>query len=226
MMPNQAPAPGDELAALARRYRHEAVATLIAVQRDPRAPASARAQAATKLLEYADGRPSQARQITVADLPSMTDDQRKELLAALLFQYETEMPGAFKAMLEEATREMLEEQLRREAAAPPPRLTHQPHTPVETRKITRPGQSEPSPPPPPERAEPALLPDNVVTLPPPLPRGTHPSIPSTISPQGAAHGSDNAVPPGGVHPHTLYLSTLPPSLALDSAYRGYPWRSR
>jgi hypothetical protein len=221
MPSNPAPAPGDELAALARRYRHEAVATLIAVQRDPRAPASARAQAATKLLEYADGRPAQAKPITVADLPSMTHDQRNELLSALIFQYEAEMPGEFKRLLQDITDEAMDQLMSHMAAAPPPRLPYQPREPLARRMITRPGQceqreiKEPQPPPPP---------DNVIPLSParPLPRGTHPPIPSTISPQDAAHERNTAVPAGGVHPDVLYRSTLPSHLALDNAH----WRSR
>jgi hypothetical protein len=50
----------DEVTSIARRYKVEAVATLIAVCRNEDAPASARATAATTLLAYAEGRPSQS----------------------------------------------------------------------------------------------------------------------------------------------------------------------
>jgi hypothetical protein len=93
----------DELIGFARRHRTEAAASLVAVIRDSTATASSRTQAATKLLEYADGRPGQAKAITVADLGSMTDEQRMELLQALLTHYLPE--GALQAMLRESVTE-------------------------------------------------------------------------------------------------------------------------
>src|SRR5207302_9478835 len=92
----------DEITKLSRRFRLESIATLISVCRDERAPATARAQAATKLLEYSDGRPGQARQVTVADLAAMTAEQRHELFSALVTYYETDMPGFLKQVMEEA----------------------------------------------------------------------------------------------------------------------------
>jgi hypothetical protein len=89
----------DEVVSLARRYRKEAVASLVTVLRDESAPASARAQASAKLLEYSDGKPSQARQITVADLASMPDALREDLLNALLSHY---MPSGHQALLRQA----------------------------------------------------------------------------------------------------------------------------
>ena len=64
-----------------------------------------RAQAARDILSYSDGRPSQARQVTVADLEAMSPAHRQELLETLLIRYETEMPGTFKAMMVEAYHE-------------------------------------------------------------------------------------------------------------------------
>jgi hypothetical protein len=89
----------DEVVSLARRYRKEALASLVTVLRDERAPASARAAASAKLLEYSDGKPSQSRQLTVADLGSMPDDLRMQLLEALTNYY---VPDGFKRMLAQA----------------------------------------------------------------------------------------------------------------------------
>jgi hypothetical protein len=77
----------EAVARLARNYRHESIATLVTVARDPEAPASARAMAARTLLEYADGRPTQARQPTIADVAAMSDEQRMQLLEALVYHY-------------------------------------------------------------------------------------------------------------------------------------------
>jgi hypothetical protein len=66
---------------VARRYRTEAIACLVATIRNERAPASARANAAGRLLEYADDK---AEPIKVADLHAVTDDEREELFVALL----------------------------------------------------------------------------------------------------------------------------------------------
>jgi len=109
----------DEVVSLARRYRKEALASLVTVLRDEHAPASARAAASAKLLEYSDGKPSQARQLTVADVSAMTPSLRQELLHALLVHYQTEMPAQFKAMLKAS----VDEALRLQAALPKPPLT-------------------------------------------------------------------------------------------------------
>jgi uncharacterized protein (UPF0147 family) len=86
----------------AQHYRLEAAAVLVQIARDETAPANARAAAAEKILAYSDGRPGASKAITVADLDLMSDEQRNELLNALLTKYETEMPGQFKALMEEA----------------------------------------------------------------------------------------------------------------------------
>jgi hypothetical protein len=93
------PIADDEIVSLARFYRRESLATLVAVSRDQSAPASARAQAASRLLEYSDGRPSQARQITVADIGQMSASLREELLSALLLHYQVELPDQFRSMI-------------------------------------------------------------------------------------------------------------------------------
>ena len=89
----------DEVVSLARRYRKEALASLVTVLRDESAPASARAQASAKLLEYSDGKPGQARQITIADVSHMPDELRQQLLDALLGHY---MPNGQRALLKAA----------------------------------------------------------------------------------------------------------------------------
>jgi len=89
----------DEVVSLARRYRKEAVASLVTVLRDPNSPASSKASASATLLAYSDGKPGQARQLTVADLASMPDDLRMELLQALLHHY---IPGGWQALLKQA----------------------------------------------------------------------------------------------------------------------------
>jgi hypothetical protein len=162
-----------EVVELARRFRRESIATLISVSRNERAPASARAMAARTLLEYSDGKPGQAQRITVADLPSMTADQRNELLSALLFQYETELPGEFKQLMQQITDEAVERLMHRQAAATPPRLPlQQPPQPVRA--------DSPEPEALPEAIvatgndEPEALPDNVVPPQPPLPRRLSP----------------------------------------------------
>ena len=73
----------DEVVSLARRFRKEALASLVTVLRDEHAPASARAQASATLLEYSDGKPGQARQLTVADVTAMTPYLRENLLTRL-----------------------------------------------------------------------------------------------------------------------------------------------
>src|SRR4051794_3439851 len=114
MMRRRSPAPAshvtdDEVARLAKRYRIEAAGTLIAVCRNERAPASARAQAAAKLLEYSDGRPGQSRQVTVTDLAQMTDDQREELFHALLHRYQVEFPDFFVDLVDTAVKKAVEQ---------------------------------------------------------------------------------------------------------------------
>jgi hypothetical protein len=94
----------DELAAFARRHRTEAAASLVATIRDPNATASSRTQAATKLLEYADGRPGQAKPLTVADLASMSDDERSQLFHALVTHY---CPDGIQSLIKAAVDEAL-----------------------------------------------------------------------------------------------------------------------
>jgi hypothetical protein len=94
------------VAKISERFQQDAVAALVQI-RDEQASDNARAQAASKLLEYGIGRPPQAKPITVADLSSMTEQQRVELLSALLQHFETEMPGSFKALMVEAYKEAI-----------------------------------------------------------------------------------------------------------------------
>jgi hypothetical protein len=224
----------DEVTSIARRYRREAAATLVTVCRDEDAPASARAQAATKLLEYADGRPVAAKQVTVTDVAAMTDEQRQELLHALLTHYETEMPGQFKAMMTEAFSEAMARQAlpapqrtnRFRRGAPRPPLIAQPGNrlpgvsslKVEAAAIAHTPEHDLS-------AKNALQaisanvpkPDlyNVVGMP-NLP--TNPLLGNNV-PGATAH-------PNGISPETLARSARPPN---DLAFDGYGfnrWRPR
>jgi hypothetical protein len=86
----------DEVVRVARHFRVEAAACLVAIIRDETAPASARANAAEKILLYSDGRPGPAKQIAVADLASLTLDEKLELLLALVTQIENDAPGFWK----------------------------------------------------------------------------------------------------------------------------------
>jgi hypothetical protein len=97
--------PSDEVATIARRFRKESIAALVAVTRDARAPAAARAQAATKLLEYASGRPTQAKQVTVADVATMSMDETMALLRACCDRIERQCPGLLWDVLNKAALE-------------------------------------------------------------------------------------------------------------------------
>jgi len=103
---NGAPIADEEVTKLVRRYRPESLATLISVCRDERAPASARASAASKLLEYSDGKPGQAKQVTVTDVAAMSDKQRQQLLDALLGHC---APGGFQALLAQSCDEAVKQ---------------------------------------------------------------------------------------------------------------------
>jgi hypothetical protein len=106
-MPRDDLAVDDSAASLARKVSRESIATLIAVSRDPHAPASARAQCATKLLEIGHGRPSMSKPITVASLSEMSHELRRDLFLALWCHYEVEMPDRFQQMLKQAVDEAL-----------------------------------------------------------------------------------------------------------------------
>jgi hypothetical protein len=79
----------DELMTFARRFRQTAAATLVQICSDEQAPPAARAGAATKILEYADGRPGIAKPITTADIHRMAPEHRLALLGALMEHEET-----------------------------------------------------------------------------------------------------------------------------------------
>lgn len=71
----------DNAVQVARWYRTEAIACLLAVVRNERAPASARANAASKLLEYADNK---SQPIKVADLDALDPDELEDMFVQLL----------------------------------------------------------------------------------------------------------------------------------------------
>ena len=113
----------DEVVSLARRYRREAVASLVTVLRDESAPASARAQASAKLLEYSDGKPGQARQISVADLQSMPDDLRQQLLEALLNHYQ---PDGYRLFVEQTMQQCIDDAMAQASLPKPNRFKRGP----------------------------------------------------------------------------------------------------
>jgi hypothetical protein len=108
----------EEVAAVARRYRRAALATLITVARNERAPASARAQAASRLLEYSDGKPAQARPPVIADLATMPLEQRMQLWNELTFSFNAEegLPAELQRMLNEAYEYAVQRQAERQGA--------------------------------------------------------------------------------------------------------------
>ena len=142
-MPRDDLALDDSAASLARKVSRESIATLIAVSRDPHAPASARAQCATKLLEIGHGRPALAKPMTVADLAGMSPELRRDLFLALWCHYEVEMPDRFQALLKSAVAEALAQQAALQAALPKPkpkpRFIRQSPAPADPPPATEPG---------------------------------------------------------------------------------------
>jgi hypothetical protein len=107
----------DSLTRFAQTYRLEAAAVLVQVAKDESAPAAARSSAAEKILAYSDGKPSQARQLTVADLQSMPDNLRMELLQALLSHF---MPDGFQKILKSACDDAVAQFAAKQASLPKP----------------------------------------------------------------------------------------------------------
>ena len=244
----------DEVVSLARRYRKEAVASLVTVLRDESAPASARAQASAKLLEYSDGKPSQARQITVADLASMPDALRADLLNALLSHY---MPSGHQALLRQPCEDAVKQaglSLRvgfvrgpKAQAAPAdlaPPLTP-PCDPISRDSSGHLGEAGACPGETPlaavgpgfrgggDLAEPPAMriagdrPDNVVQMP-----GTRADRPPSVS-RVAPYQDDSQADPtsptngsGRIHRSVVERSALKDPLAYDHAFGvcGHPWR--
>jgi len=99
----------DTVTKFAQRYRLEAAAALVQIVRDERAPPQARAAAAEKILLYSDGRPGAAQPIRVADLELMSDEQRMQLLEALVNHY---TPNGFKLLVQQAVDHALAQQPR------------------------------------------------------------------------------------------------------------------
>jgi hypothetical protein len=97
----------DELIKFARKYRTVAAAALVQIVSDESAPAAARISAAERILSYSDGRPGQARPVTVADIARMDDDQRFELLNALVQHY---WPAGVNALIAAAVDEAFKQQ--------------------------------------------------------------------------------------------------------------------
>jgi hypothetical protein len=227
----------DEVVTIARRYKVEAAATLVTVCRDEHAPASARAQAATKLLEYAEGRPAQSRQIAVADIGAMSDQERLALLRALLVHFDREQPGFLRQLMADAYIDAAQQlglpKPNRFTRGTPPTLIAQPESRQSVRSSLKNTNSHSGVR---ERGDaheghaPAVVGD-APEVPrhratgdvQPLPLGTHPVIPQPeLEPI-----NDRPVNGHSVHPDVVTRSALPnPGMAMDLAFRGYgyPWR--
>jgi hypothetical protein len=91
----------DDLVQFARLYRREAAAALVDIVRDEGASANARAQAARDILSYSDGKPQQAKQVTLTDLDKLTQQERVSLLYDLMQRCESET-GIIQAMMRDA----------------------------------------------------------------------------------------------------------------------------
>jgi len=197
----------DELVRIARRYRRESIATLITICRNESAPASARAQASAKLLEYSDGKPGQAEQITVADIGQMSPELRSELLHALLLHWEVELPGQFKLMMKASVDEAIAKQAalpkpnrfsrgpRAQAALKQAPAFNQPAKAISAEmsaKVGPPACSYAATPPTAERAANARAkasPDNVVVMPGGLAEHLEHTQDTTPNPHGGIHPS-------------------------------------
>ncbi len=100
----------DSITRFAQKHKFVGAAALVQIIRDEDASPNARAQAAQQILAYSDGRRGPTKQVTLADVEAMTDEQRQNLLDALLTRHETEMPGQFKQLMIEAYTEALAQQ--------------------------------------------------------------------------------------------------------------------
>jgi hypothetical protein len=233
-----------DLARLARHYRHQTIATLVTITRDTTAPASARAMAARTLMEYSDGRPSQARQPTVADLATMPDDQKMQLLVALVNDH---TPNGFMALLQQSVDEAialdevqprLPRPNRFTRGTPAPRLAHHPqrqtppvnamngdpatiaadHAPAHSAHAQHAGQFQSAP----QLPEPEPAPSNVVPFSansenePPF--GLKFGLADTLD---TTNNTTSAAPVNGVHHSVLARSARPLGMAMDLAFRGY-----
>ena len=116
-MPRPSIAIDDEVVSLARRFRKEALASLVTVLRDEHSPASAKTAAAQQILAYSDGKPGPSKPLTVADIGQMTPDLRSELLYALLTHFQVELPLQFQQMMRAA----VDDALALQAALPAPK---------------------------------------------------------------------------------------------------------
>jgi Family of unknown function (DUF5681) len=73
-----------EVQGVARRYTVEAISTLAAIMRDPKAPPAARALASNSILDRAFGKPAQAVSTTISarSAHEMTDEELMAIIAA------------------------------------------------------------------------------------------------------------------------------------------------
>jgi hypothetical protein len=233
----------------AAKYRHTAAAVLVQIAMDEAQPAAARAACAEKILAYSDGRPGASKAITVADLELMSDEQRRDLLNALLTRYEVEMPGQFKALMEEAYVSAMKRmslpnpnRFRRGPPAAPlgPQVPLPRGTQSTASSLMTGGGSIPSSPEHntsmytplndaygggdvrevPERSGTEPPPDTNVI---PLPYGLKYGLADSIAP---TQSNTPPIPSNGVDPQVLARSARPPGMAMDLAFQGYSPRSR
>jgi hypothetical protein len=124
----------------ARNHRLDVAAVLVQIAQDASAPAAARASAAERILAYSDGKPSQARQLSVADLATMPDTLKEELLHALLGHY---LPSGFQALLKQACNDAVAQFAAKQASLPKPqpknRFTRQSPAPATEPPAADPG---------------------------------------------------------------------------------------
>src|SRR5438067_2130308 len=88
------------------RHRIEALALLAVAIRDERAPLTIRITAARELLQ----RSEQTRPVSVADIASMTPEQRQDLFSALVSFYWEDAPGLLKEIMDASVAEALQRQ--------------------------------------------------------------------------------------------------------------------
>ena len=114
----------------AQKHRLRAAAALVQIVDDEDASANARVSASQSILAYRDGRPGQARQVTIADVAGMSRDECVDLVQACCERLERAEPGLFwqimgqtveRAGVQRPNRFTRGEPERRPVHVPPPR---------------------------------------------------------------------------------------------------------
>src|SRR5678815_2311276 len=91
----------------ARHFQIEAAAVLVAILRDSNASPSSRTAAAERILHFAVGRPGTGAPIKVDDLERMSNQQRWDLLKALVSYY---APSEFTELVQQSVDAAVEQQ--------------------------------------------------------------------------------------------------------------------